>query len=178
MLNSMPRRSDALASVLAVLFGTFAPNSVFAQQPSTNSKAEEQEIVPGEACPSSFDRLVFALKSEEPMTRVAAAECLGTLEDKRAVEPLVNAIFAEKYPRFVQAYENALSTINDPHTAELLLAALKSPKTRWKAGYSLGRLQIGSAVDPLLTLLKSNDVEDRRIAATSLGPIKGNNIVT
>jgi len=117
---------------------------------------------------------VALLGSQDPMVRVAAAECLEALGDKRAVEPLVRARFAEEYPRFVQVYENALRAINDPRTADLLLAALRSPETRWAAALSLGRLQITSAVEPLLKLLNSSDIEDRRTAAESLGPMKDN----
>lgn len=150
---------------------------ISAQESPGTTKPEESEIIRGEACSSSLEQLVSSLESKKSMVRVAAAECLGALGDRRAVEPLVRARFAEEYPRYVQVYENALRAINDPHTADLLLAALKSPKTKWAAAWSLGRLQIGSGVDPLLKLLNSNDIEDRRMAADSLGPMKDSRAV-
>jgi len=150
---------------------------VSAQESPAATNLKEPELVPGEICHSSFDRLVSLLENREAMVRVAAAECLEALADKRAVEPLVRARFAEEYPRFVQVYERALRAINDPHTADLLLAALKSPKTKWGAARSLGRLQISAGVDPLLKLLNSNDIEDRRTAADSLGPMKDSRAV-
>jgi HEAT repeat protein len=162
--------------VLFVLLGMGLCIRLSAQE-SPRAKPEEPEIIPGEACLSTFDRLISSLQSKESMVRVAAAECLEALGDKRAVGPLVRARFAEEYPRYVQVYENALRAINDPRTADLLLAALESPKTKWAAAWSLGRLQITSAVEPLLKLLNSNDIEDRRTAAESLGPMKDNRAV-
>jgi HEAT repeat protein len=168
---------SAFMCALLVLLGIGLCIRLSAQESPRTAKPEEPEVIPGEACPSSFDRLISSLQSKESMVRVAAAECLEALGDKRAVEPLVRARFAEEYPRYVQVYENALRAINDPHTADLLLAALKSPKTRWAAAWSLGRLQISSGVDPLLKLLNSNDNEDRRTAAESFGPMKDNRAV-
>ncbi len=148
-----------------------------AQESPPVTKTEESEITLDKFCSSSFDQLISSLGSKESMIRVAAAECLGASGDRRAVEPLVRARFAEEYPRYVQVYENALRAINDPRTAELLLAALNSPKTRWAAAWSLGRLQISAAVDPLLKMLNSGDAEDRRTAADSLGPMKDSRAV-
>lgn len=173
-------RSLHSALVLVLMLGLgLCVRSSAAQESPPATKPEESEIIPDESCSASFDKLVSSLASRESMVRVAAAECLGALGDTRAVEPLVRARFAEEYPRYVQVYENALRAINDPRAAELLLAALKSPKTktRWAAAWSLGRLQITAGVDPLLKMLSSNDAEDRRMAADSLGPMKDSRAV-
>ena len=162
----------AFARLLFVLLGVSLSIHLSAQELPATLDPDEPQTTLGETCSSSFGRLVSLLGSQESTVRVAAAECLGTLGDKRAVEPLVRARFAEKIARYIQVYEDALRTINDPHTADLLLDALKSPETRWEAAQTLGNLQISRGVDPLLELLKSTDVDDRRIAADSLGPMK------
>jgi len=167
----------AFRRVLFVVLGIGLCVRLSAQQSPQTAKPEEPEVIPGEVCSSSFDRLISSLRSKESMVRVAAAECLGATGDKRAVEPLVRARFAEEYPRYVQVYEDALRAINDPHTADLLLAALNSPRTRWAAAWSLGRLQISSGVEPLLKLLDSKDIEERRMAADALGPMKDSRAV-
>jgi HEAT repeat protein len=150
---------------------------VAAQESAPAATSQEPQLTGDDACPASLDRLLLLLKSEQPMTRVAAADCLGDVRDNRAVEPLVNAILNERYPRIVLSYEKALAAIDDPRTAELLVAALKSPKTRSRAAESLGSLHLKSGVDPLLNLLKSPDARDRSTAASSLGSMKDSRAV-
>jgi hypothetical protein len=105
------------AFVLFVLLGLGLGIGSLAQDSPSTTKPGESEIIRGEACPSSFDELVSSLENKEAMARVAATKCLGALGDKRAVEPLVRTSFVEKYPRYVQVYENALRALDDPHTA-------------------------------------------------------------
>ena len=163
---------SALALVLFIVMGIGLCVRCSAQDSAPETKPNEPDTIPDESCSSSFEKLISLLTSKKPMVRVAAAECLGASGDRRAIEPLVRARFAEEYPRFVQVYENSLRALNDPRTADLLLSALKSPKTRWAAAWSLGRLQISEGVDPLLKMLNSSDPEDRRTAAEALGPMK------
>jgi len=148
---------------------------VAAQQNSNESRTRDPELLPGGPCPSSvldFDRLVSLLGSDNATERWAAAECLGDMKDTRAIDPLVGAIFREKYPRLVMIEQNALRGMVNPHAEDLLLEALRQKKTRATAVYTLGTLQVERAVDPLIALLKSPDKWDRSDAAEALGLIK------
>jgi HEAT repeat protein len=166
-----PRTPQAALSIALLMLVCFSVRA-FPQEPSPTTESQEPGLVPGDACPESVDQLIVWLRSGNSASRWAAAECLGETRDSRAVEHLVQAIFVEQYPRLVMIEENALRKIDDPRTADLLLDALKPKKTRWIAAYALGNLQISRAVDPLLSLLKSTDKEDRRTAAEALGRMK------
>jgi HEAT repeat protein len=144
--------------------------------PQEDPPAEEIEravLPPGAPCPQSLDVLIAFLKIDEGISSRAAAICLGETRDRRAVEPLVQAMLSGKGDVHFALYaRDALRKINDPHTADLLFDALNSKKTRWMAAYSLGDLQITRGVETLLALLKSDDREDRIAAADALGPMK------
>lgn len=151
------------AFVLAFVFGMWL---------GLCGRCSAQYTRPPADCSHPIEYLITSLKSKDVDARVNAALCLGKSGDRRAAAPLVSALFAEEYPRFIQIYEESLRDLDDPQTADLLLAALDSPKTRWQAAWSLGRLQIERGVEPLLQLLNSGDYQERRIAADSLGPMK------
>lgn len=144
----------------------------FPQEDSAATQAPESMLLPGTPCPQSLDSVLTFLKSDGAWTRATAAECLGEMKDGRAAEPLVHAIFVEKYPRMVLYERDALRKINNPRTGDLLLEALNSKETRWIAAYSLGDLQISRGVELLLALLQYGDKEDRRTAADALGSMK------
>ncbi len=158
--------------VAALVFGSRTAHA-FPQEDPPTTELREPELMPEDPCPQSLDVLAALLKSDSGFTSQAAAECLGEAKDSRAVEPLVQTILSGEGDVHLVLYErDALRKINDPHTADLLLDALNSKETRWSAAVSLGDLQITRGVDPLLVLLKSNDVQDRRTAAEALGPMK------
>jgi HEAT repeat protein len=58
----------------------------------------------------SFDRILMFLSSEDSEIRVAAADVLGRLGDRRAVEPLFKACLDEEI-RVKQAALEALSRL-------------------------------------------------------------------
>ncbi|MGB9979800.1 HEAT repeat domain-containing protein [Methanobacterium sp.] len=73
--------------------------------------------------------------------RETAAEALGVLRDRRAVEPLIKAL-------------------ND-----------KDEEVRWKAAWALGNIRDRRAVEPLIYLLHDKSWAVRRFAASALGKI-------
>jgi len=73
--------------------------------------------------------------------RETAAEALGLLRDKKAVEPLIEAL-------------------ND-----------KDEEVRWKASWALGHIGDKRAVEPLTNLLNDERWQVRRFAASALGKI-------
>lgn len=89
--------------------------------------------------PQAVAPLITSLSNDEiGGIRGMAAEALGRLKDKRAMEPL-------------------LAALNDPERL-----------VRWRAAEALGRLGDGQAVDPLIALLKNGDTYARQLAARVL----------
>jgi HEAT repeat protein len=150
----------ATASLVVLAFVGFASLSL------------AQAVPAAEQCPSNLDTLILQLREEETWTRWQAAECLGALKDPRAVEPLVHALYAERYPRLSGLDANALKEINDPRATALLLEGLKSKRTREKAIWALGYLGAPEAVEPLINILRGTNNGERHSAATALGEIR------
>jgi hypothetical protein len=166
------RASNAALLIALLVFGSRSAQARPQEEPPA-TEIQGPALLLGDPCPQSLDLLIAFLKSDEASTSRAAAECLGETKDRRAVEPLVQAILSGDGEVHLVLYErDALRKINDPHTADLLLNALNFKETRWIAAYSLGDLQITRGVGPLLALLESGDQQDRRDAAIALGPMK------
>ena len=125
-----------------------------------------------EMCPFSVDRFIVELQQEESWRRWVAAECLGEMKDRRAVEPLVQAILKEDTPRLLLYEAAALKAIDDPHAEDLLLRALHDKKTRLLAIDALGRLQSKRAVEPIIAILRTPDRYTTAVATGALGEIK------
>jgi HEAT repeat protein len=143
-----------------------------AQQVSPDNTADSVEQLE-EECPFSVDRFIVELQQEDSGRRWWAAECLGKMKDRRAVEPLVQAIFNEHIPRLGLVETSALKNLDDPRTENLLLSGLSNKRTKPHAIDALGRLQSKQAVEPLLAILQNDsDQFSRSIAADALAEIK------
>lgn len=125
-----------------------------------------------EMCPFSEDRFIVELQQKESWRRWTAAECLGEMKDRRAVEPLVQAILNEDIPRLILVETSALKKIDDPRAEDLLLAAINDKRTRSPAIDALGRLQSKRAVEPIIAVLKNPDRFTTAVAAGSLAEIQ------
>ena len=143
----------------------------FGQQASPKDADDSSEEF-HERCPFSAERFIVELQQEESWRRLTAAECLGEMKDRRAVEPLVQAILKESFPRLSLYEIDALKEIGDSHAEDLLLAALNSKRTRQQAIGALGRLQSKRAVEPIVAILKHPDRFTTAVAAGALGEIK------
>ncbi len=75
--------------------------------------------------------LIQALKNEDSNVRERAAEVLGEIGDKRAVEPLAEAL-QDWDPAVSGAAAEALEGIGEP-AVESLFQALENPNTEWEA---------------------------------------------
>lgn len=138
----------------------------------------EPELMPDDPCPS-VEKAIVMLKSGDVTTRTSAIPCLGEARDRRAMGPLVNAFFDEKYFRYYGRYEDSLREIGDPGAADLFIARLgdKDFEIKWKAIRALGALQFPRGLQPLLDLLKSGDKDEQREAADALGLMKDSRAV-
>ena len=100
--------------------------------------------------------LIKALRyRKDEGVRQAAAESLGKIKDRRAVEPLIAALKDESFS-VRQAAAEALGKIKDRRAVEPLSAALKDAEgpVRLAAAESLGKIKDRRAVEPLSAALK------------------------
>ncbi len=113
---------------------------------------------------------VEALDSPDLDVRRDAAEALGRLGNKRAVEPLIKALGDPNFCVREHAAE-ALGRLGDKRAVEPLIKALGDPDSyvRRDATEALGRLGDKRAVEPLINRLSDSDSNIRSNAAQALG---------
>jgi HEAT repeat protein len=111
--------------------------------------------------------------------RDQSAWALGEIEDRGAVEPLLNALHdPEARVRARAAW--ALGEIEDAAAVSGLVATLNDPDAavREKSVWALGEIESATAVEGLLPLLSDPDAKVRRQAAWALGEIESPSAVT
>lgn len=140
------------------------------------------------------------LTDEDRSVRILAAQALGTFADRGAVEPLIAALFGEKFWDVRDEIVEALRLIGDPAAVNELILLLENDKddlslkqfTAWalkKFGWEQlsGEQQAsvcilrdewedivplgGAAIKPLVNAVRNGTQHVRRIAAESLGKI-------
>jgi HEAT repeat protein len=118
-----------------------------------------------------IDGLIRVLKSRNVDNAVAAAQALGQLGDRMAVEPLV-IVFqnASSPPRVRLAAAQALLELKSAPAVVTLLGALQrdSWQVRRNAAAVLGQIQASWAVEPLIAALNDSHPIVRRTAAAAL----------
>ncbi|MBN1200823.1 MAG: HEAT repeat domain-containing protein [Anaerolineae bacterium] len=115
--------------------------------------------------------LIQALKSRHPKNVVAAAQALGRLGDRIAVEPLIMLFNNGSAPPQVRlAAAEALLELKSAPAVITLIGALKrdSWQVRRNAAAVLGQLQASWAVAPLAKALDDPNSVVRRTAAAAL----------
>jgi len=116
--------------------------------------------------------LIKALNYERDHdVRMGAAEALGEIGDKRAVEPLIQALEADSYLQARAAW--ALGEIGDKRAVKPLIPALQGELDTEVTLYAMQTLiKIGEpAVKPLIQALKRKDSGVQARAAEALGEI-------
>ncbi len=116
--------------------------------------------------------LILALKNKDPKIQYDAAEALGDIGDKRAVEPLATALKNDEFGGVRWKAAEALSKIGAP-AVEALIGALRhdDDDVRWKAAIALGEIGDPRAIEPLIMLLGDEDRFVKSHAALALGAI-------
>jgi hypothetical protein len=115
--------------------------------------------------------LVETLKSRHPENVITAAQALGELGDRTAVEPLVILFHNSSSPPKVRlAAAEALLQLKSAPAVVTLLGALRrdSWEVRRNAAAVLGQIQAAWAVDPLNNALDDPHPVVRRTAAAAL----------
>jgi hypothetical protein len=105
-----------------------------------------------------IDYIIKALKDEDNMVRMTAARILGESSDRRAVEPLVNALRTDKNYAVREEAAHALRKKKDPRAVDALIDALgdKESGVQRLAAASLGEIGDRRAVEPLLITLRED----------------------
>ena len=112
------------------------------------------------------------LNDPQPAARMAAAEALGLLRDRRALEPLLAALHdADAGVRLTAT--RAIGKLGDPKAQAHLLQLLQAPveEQRIAAVEALGALRGEQALKPLIKLLDDKQSKVRAAAAEALGHI-------
>jgi HEAT repeat protein len=123
-------------------------------------------------------RLIEALSDKDGYIREAAANALGMIGNKSAVEPLIRAL---QY-RDEQVYEDdedsearmraalALGRIGDPQAFDPLIKAISEDDMQlsWYAIEALGMLRDPRAIPVLITTLEHPDIDRRKSASSAL----------
>ena len=118
-----------------------------------------------------IDGLIDAVRYRRDWkTRMRAVDILGEIGDKRAVEPLIEALEDEnKHVRLASVV--ALGKIGDRRAVESLIEALRSKELREVAAFTLGEIRDGKAVQQLLQILNDENEYVREAAPWALGKI-------
>jgi hypothetical protein len=118
-----------------------------------------------------INRLIGVLKSRNPDSAIAAAQALGILGNRLAVEPLVILFHNASSPPAVRlAAAEALLELKSAPAVVTLLGALRrdSWEVRRNAAAVLGQIQAVWAIAPLATALDDPHPVVRRTAAAAL----------
>jgi len=109
--------------------------------------------------PVLIDALVAVLQDGESELGMAASRSLGKMADKRAIEPLRQALHSEY--RLVQANSaRALAMLEDEESIPIFLERFKTetnPTIRMGYVSALGRLRVKNAIDGLFDFLREID---------------------
>jgi HEAT repeat protein/beta-lactamase regulating signal transducer with metallopeptidase domain len=122
--------------------------------------------------------LAEALRDQDPLVRLAAAEGLGGLEDPRAIEALSRALRSDENVEVRRMAAWALGEIEDARAVPALAEALRSDKddeVRRMSAWALGEIESATGVEALGAALRDASPEVRKTAVWALGEIESPN---
>ena len=121
----------------------------------------------------AIEALLYMLNSEDYTLQYNAAEALGKIGDRKAVEYLIEALNGRRYIIVRLNAIEALGKIGDKRAVEPLINLLqdKERAVRKYAAQALGNLKAKEGVEPLVLLLKERDVQVNSTITESLGKI-------
>jgi HEAT repeat protein len=110
--------------------------------------------------------------------RWQSARVLEQIRDKRAVEPLIEAL-SDNHGLVRKSAIEALGQIGDARAVEPLITGLNNEDDEIRLSVVSALKQIGDerAIEPLITVLKDKDTDVRISAASALGQIGGGRAV-
>lgn len=119
--------------------------------------------------------LVVALRDPNLEVRMTAAQALGSLDDPRAVDALLEALRSDADAGVRKMAAWALGEIESPRGVAGLSQAVRSDgsiEVRAMAAWALGEIESPEGVAPLGGALRDSSVEVRRMAVWALGEIE------
>ena len=120
---------------------------------------------------SAVEPLIKALEDED--VRYYAADALGKIGDKRAIEPLIKLLRIEKWefndPSRFHCVDHLVAI--GKSAVEPLIKALEDEDVRYYAADALGKIGDKRAVEPLLGILSSDNFYVCRSAAMAFGKL-------
>jgi len=143
------------------------PQSTSATDPQAPSTAQKRD--------TAVPALLSVLKDENAAVRLAAVQSLGSLEDPRAVDALVQALRTDTDARVREAAAEALGEIDSPRAVPGLIAALGSEKVtavRARIAWALGEIDDARAVEALGAAVRDPEAEVRRQVVWALGELE------
>lgn len=115
---------------------------------------------------SAIPALLESLTHHDWLVRLHAVESLGKAKSRRAVAPLLTALFNDTDSAVREDAVRALGNIGDPQAVEFLFATMKEPGLRTLAVEALGRIGDRRAVPVLIEVVRGeNPPETARTVA-------------
>src|SRR5437773_10014479 len=111
--------------------------------------------------------MLVVLVVENPRVRAEAALMLARIKDRAASVPIVMHL-TDPEPIVRTAAAEDLQHVADDAALAALVRLLEEPEPRDTAAAVLGRLKDPGALEPLVAMLKSQDLTARRMAAEAL----------
>lgn len=141
------------------------------KDPDFRAMVAKQLGLMGAVASEASPDLISALQDQEGSEiRENAAQALGLLQTKNAVDPLIDSLKNEKNEYARRAMAWSLGELKDPKANQVLISKLKDrdTETRGNAAEALGKIQHGDCVLPLLSTSKDGDVNVQAKAIAAL----------
>jgi len=162
--------------VPALLWAAPKPEDSYLVHPSTQTVQRREAVLAlgGSKDSQAVSKLVSALSDKDPMTRMLAAQGLGTLKAASTQAALARSLATDTDAEVRQAAAVSLRQIEDPAAVDALGKALKdsSPNVRVTALAGLAHYKVAGSGPLVEALCKDNAVEVRRTAVFVLGRLE------
>jgi HEAT repeat protein len=121
---------------------------------------------------AAIPALLGALKHEAWIARRNASWALGAIDDRRAVDPLIQ-VLRDREPAVREQAAWALGAIDDSAAVQPLVGSLKDDdyRVRKQSAWALGAIDDHRAVEPLVVALADQQADVREQAAWALGSL-------
>lgn len=128
------------------------------------------DVDPGQADWAAAEGFVQALSTDRPELRMAAANALGRLGNRKTVGPLVSRL-TDDDPRVRSRAARALGNIGHPGAVDALVARLEDPEldVRREAAEALATIGTDQSLQALVTLLDDESPRVRHLVVSAIG---------
>ena len=151
--TSGPSIQERIRALIEVLGSDPEPGPHASYGPSAAQRKAMDDLV--RIGNPAVEPLIQALHDRNDWRRGLSVETLSRLKDRRAVEPLIQALRRDRGDGVRSAAATALGELGDRHAVAPLIAALKDRKigVRYYAAIALGTFRDPRSVQPLVRLL-------------------------